>query len=219
MAAWSEEKRKRQDVPGSKVRKLLSHPWRVRILEVLDNYEMSCSQIVDYGLIPELASRPRNDAISMLAYHFRVLLKGGLIEVVKSVQRGGSYEQICRANEGAHHTTEEWARLTREERSAITPMTLSSLIALVDNALLSDTFDNRVDRHLSYLPMELDEQGWADLGPVLDGVLDIVLRVRGEAKERLEESGEMPIRATWGQMFFESPSIPAALDPGPPLQP
>lgn len=207
MAAAEQKRRTRQEAPRLKFQKLLGHPWRVRILEALLQRDMSCSQMVDEELIPDLATKHRGDAISSLAYHFRLLREAGLIEVVDSIPNRGSHEHICRARSAPHHTTEEWSKLSADERRAITPMTLSSLTGLAEAAVIYGSFDNRVDRHLAYVPLELDEQAWADLGPVLDGVLDIIMRVHAEAKVRMARSGETPIRATWGQMFFESPPL------------
>lgn len=210
MAAGPQQRKRRRDVPGSKARELLAHPWRVRIVEVLISRDMSVSQFVDEELIPELAKETREEAISLLSYHFRKLRRARLLEVVEVVSGRGSNERIYRARMGVHHSDEEWAQLSREERQAITPMTLSSLTGLAELAVLYDTFDKRVDRHLSWVPLELDERGWSELGPVLNGLLDIVLRIKDEAKERLEASGEEPLRAVFGQMLFESPPLPSS---------
>lgn len=64
------------------------------------------------------------------------------------------------------------------------------------------SFDNRVDRHLSYDIADLDSQAWSELGPILDGVLDVVKRLRRESGERMAASGEPPIRTVVGQMMF-----------------
>lgn len=207
MAAGPQQRKRRRDVPGTKARELLSHPWRVRIMEAVATREMSVSQFVDEGLIPELALESREEAISLLSYHFRKLRRARLLEVVEVVPGRGSNERIYRAHMGVLHDDEEWAQLSREEREAITPVTLSSLTGLAELAVLYGTFDKRVDRHLSWVPLELDERGWSELGPVLNGLLEIVMRIKDEAKARLEESGEPPVRAVFGQMLFESPPL------------
>src|SRR5262249_47695727 len=90
---------------------VLNHPWRVRILDVLSEREMSCAQIVDEGLIPDLLEWERSEAIPKLAYHFRILREAGAIEVVERHAKRGSTEQVCRAVAFAWLTTEEWTRL------------------------------------------------------------------------------------------------------------
>lgn len=186
---------------------VLHHPWRIRILDVLAERNMSVAGFVDEGLIPELREMDRHLAISKLAYHFRVLRQTGALEVVEQNSRRGSTELVCRATARAHFTDTEWAKLPQRERAMLSRFVLHELIARAGSAVQHDTFDSRVDRHLSWLAMEVDEQGWSELADVLNGVLDAVTAIHGESKQRLETSGEKPIRATWGQLHFESPPL------------
>lgn len=193
---------------------VLHHPWRARILEVLNERSMSVSQFVDEGLINDLVGRPRDKAISALAYHFRALREAGALEIVEQNPRRGSTELVCRARARAHFSDEQWAELPEHERVAISQIFLNSFLARAENAMYQDTFDSRVDRHLSWLAMEVDEQGWSELASVLNGVLDTVAAIQRESEERLRASGELPIRTTWGQLHFESPPLlpPPAAD-------
>lgn len=186
---------------------VLHHPWRTRILEVLNERDMSVSQFVDEGLIDDLAGRPRDRAISALAYHFRALREAGAIEVVEQNPRRGSTELVCRACARALVTDREWVRLPLHKRRALSRVMLDSLIARAESAVRYGTFDSRLDRHLAWLAMEVDEQGWSELAAMLNGMLDTVTAIHRESKERLETSGEQPIRATWGQLHFESPPL------------
>lgn len=192
---------------------VLHHPWRTRILEVLNERDMSVSQFIDEGLIPDLAEQPRDRAISALAYHFRALREAGAIEVVEENPRRGSTELVCRACARALVPDEEWSRLPRPQREAISRVTLDSFIARIESAVNNGTFDSR-DRHVAWLAMEVDERGWSELAALLNGVLETVTAIHRESKERLEASGTLPIRATWGQLHFESPPLlgPPAAD-------
>lgn len=187
---------------------VLHHPWRIRILEVLNERDMSVSQFVDEGLIPDLASMDRHLAISKLAYHFRVLRQAGALEVVEQNLRRGSTELVCRACARAHVTDREWLQLPLHKRRALSRVMLDSLIARAEGAVRYDTFDSRRDRHIAWLAMDLDEQGWAELAALLNGVLDTVTAIHRESAQRLEASDEQPIRSTWGQLHFESPPLP-----------
>jgi DNA-binding transcriptional ArsR family regulator len=215
MAVRDEKESKRRTVPRSATAQdkqrfeVLHHPWRTRILEVLNERDMSVSQFVDEGLIEDLVERPRDRAISALAYHFRALREAGAIEVVEENARRGSTELVCRACARAHVSTEEWARLPLHKRRALSRVMLESFIARAESAVHHDTFDSRTDRHVAWLAMEVDEQGWSELAAVLNGMLDTVTAIHRESRERLEASGEKPIRATWGQLHFESPPLPA----------
>jgi DNA-binding transcriptional ArsR family regulator len=187
---------------------VLHHPWRIRILDVLAERSMSVAGFVDEGLIPELARMDRHLAISKLAYHFRVLRQAGALEVVEQNPRRGSTELVCRATARVRFSDDEWAKLSQPERAALSQFVLHELIARAESAVQRDTFDSRPDRHLSWLAMEVDERGWLELADVMNGVLDAVSAIDRDSKERLQASGEKPIRATWGQLHFESPPLP-----------
>jgi DNA-binding transcriptional ArsR family regulator len=189
---------------------VLHHPWRTRILEVLNERDMSVSQFIDEGLISDLADQPRDRAISALAYHFRALREAGAIEIVEQNSRRGSTELVCRACARAHVTDEEWKELPLHQRRAISRVMLNSLIARAESSVHSDTFDSRLDRHIAWLAMEVDEQGWSELAALMNGVLETVTAINSESKLRLHASGDQPIRATWGQLHFESPPLPPA---------
>jgi DNA-binding transcriptional ArsR family regulator len=187
---------------------VLHHPWRARILEVLNERDMSVSQFVDEGLIGELADRPRDRAISALAYHFRALRQAGVIEIVEQNSRRGSIELVCRGSVRALFDDNQWARLPRHERIAISHVFLNSFMARTQSAVQHGTFDRRIDRHLSWVAMEVDEAGWSEVVDVMNGALTAILQIQRESKTRLEASQEQPIRTTWGQLHFESPPLP-----------
>ena len=187
---------------------VLHHPWRIRILDVLAERDMSVAQFVDEGFIPELASVDRKTAISKLAYHFRELRQAGAIHVVEQNSRRGSTELVCRAHARAFFSDEQWASLSLDQRRSLSRFVLHEFMARAESAMQHETFDARLDRHLSWLAMEVDEQGWAEIASLLNGVLETVSEIHRESEERLKASGEQPIRATWGQLHFESPPLP-----------
>lgn len=194
------ERRKRFD--------LLHHPWRIRILDVLVERNMSVSQFVDERLIPDLPT-DRGQAISNLAYHFRVLRSAGALEVVEQNPRRGSTELVCRACARAYLNDAEWAQLPVHKRQALSEIMLHACFARIERAIHDHTFDSRPTRHLAWLAMELDEQGWSQVTDLLNRVLEMVIEINRRAKERLRDTGEAPIRTTWGQLHFESPPTPA----------
>jgi DNA-binding transcriptional ArsR family regulator len=201
--ALAKEERQRFEV--------LHHPWRVRILDVLADLDMSVSQFVDEGFIPELATIDRKSAISKLAYHFRELRRAGALEVVEQNPRRGSTELVCRASYRAHLRDEQWTLLSRQQREAISQLAVHAFVARLESAVHQRTFDARANRHLAWLAMEVDEQGWSDVAGLLNGVLETITEIQCESKERLRASGEEPIRSTWGQVHFESPPLRGAL--------
>lgn len=186
---------------------VLHHPWRIRILDVLAERDMSVAQFIDEGFIPELRSVDRKTAISKLAYHFRELRRAEAIQVVEENPRRGSTELVCRARARAFFSDEQWATLPAQKRQALSRFVLHEFMARAESALQQGTFDARLDRHLAWRAMEVDEQGWSEIAALLNGVLETVSEIEREARERLEASGEPSIRATFGQLHFESPPL------------
>lgn len=74
--------------------------------------------------------------------------------------------------------------------------------------MLAHTFDARLDRHLSWLALIVDERGWSELMAALAGALGEVENIRHEARDRLAASGEAVVPVTIGLLGFESPPPP-----------
>lgn len=189
----------------------LKHPIRVRILEVLCEGDISPIQFLHRGLLPPgVEFEDDQNAVSTISYHFKVLVKAGCIELVDTRQRRGATEHIYRSKALAFHTDEEFAAMSFEERRAISRSTLQTLIARADGALIAGTFDNRVDRHLSWLSMELDEEGWQELRDLQAETLERAQGIKAAAIARKHDRAERGDKvttfpATFGALAFESP--------------
>lgn len=187
--------------------KVLSHPTRVRILEVVNEQDMSPIQFLNSGLCPDIPGDQNFQALlAHVSYHFRALKKFGCVKVVRTAQRRGATEHVYRGAARAFFTDAEWARLDHGMRQRISRTMLQGLIARAESAMIAGTFDSRADRHLSWIPAKrLDEIGWSELATMLGVVLEDVEEIRRHAEERLEESGEEGFSATVGLLLFESP--------------
>jgi hypothetical protein len=193
----------------------LKHPLRVRILEVANTRDISHSAFVDEQLEPGITFKSRAHALSHVAYHFRALEKAGCIEVVRTVQRRGATEHIYRGNMDVGFTTEEFAQMPEHYRRMLSRTALQGLIARADSAIRSRTFDSRTDRHLVWMPMELDERGWSEFAEAMDACFERVKRIHTDSKERLAVSGDRAIPTTYGMLGFESPPPPPLPKPEP----
>ncbi len=130
--------------------------------------------------------------------------------LVDTRQRRGATEHIYRSKALAFHTDEEFAAMGFEERRAISRSTLQTLIARADGALIAGTFDNRVDRHLSWLSMELDEEGWQELRDLQAETLERAQGIKAAAIARKHDRAERGDKiatfpTTFGALAFESP--------------
>jgi DNA-binding transcriptional ArsR family regulator len=200
---------------GESICGVLKHPMRVRILEILNEGPKSPSQFVEEGLVPKRHYQNYKQALSLAAYHFRELEKGGLLEVAETIPRRGAMEHVYRGLARVYFTDAEFERLAPQERRQFSRISFQGLVARVDSAMLHDTFDSRADRHLAWMPLSLDETGWDELGVVMTACFGEVERIRHEAKDRLAGSGDPIVSATFGMVGFESPPPPPLPKAGP----
>src|SRR4051794_31126534 len=187
---------------------ILSHPLRVRMLEIANEVDVSAVSFVRAGHAKALLDHlEEGTAVSQVAYHFRKLLKAGCVEVVEHHVRRGAVENVYRGVARASFTAEEWKSLDQERREEISGVVLQGLMARAESAVLEGTFDARDDRWLAWVQMALDEQGWDEICELCTRMMDDVERVRETAEERLGRAGEpvQTIPFTWGMLSFESP--------------
>ncbi len=185
----------------------LQHPIRVRILEVLCEANLSPIQFIKRGMVPPgVTFASEQNALSHIAYHFLTLRKADCIELVDTHQRRGATEHVYRSKARAFHTDEEWEQMTFDQRQAISRSTLQMLVARADGAILAGTFDKRRDRHLSWLAIPLDEDGWDELRELQAETLERAEAIRAAVIARETDPTEV-FPATFGALAFESPPL------------
>jgi hypothetical protein len=186
----------------------LKHPLRVRILEVLNEGPRSPSQFVEEGLIPKEHFTTYQQALSLASYHFRELQKEGCLEVVESIPRRGAVEHVYRGMARVFFNDAEFEAMPPATRRKLSRISLQALIARADRAISTKTFDARPDRHLTWVPMQLDERGWEEVIATLATTFDELTQIHHDAKDRLAASGEEVVPATVAILGFESPPPP-----------
>jgi hypothetical protein len=179
---------------------VLAHPLRVRVLEVLNERDMSPVEFCREGFAPASMD------VSHVAYHFRELAEYGCLTVVEENKRRGSIEHIYRGIGRAFFADSQWAALGREERAKISKTVFQGLLARVEGAMMADTFDAAEDRHLSWIAMELDAQGWSEMSTALAAVYGELEQIRTGAEARIAASGGAAIPTTCAVLGFQSPA-------------
>jgi predicted Fe-S protein YdhL (DUF1289 family) len=184
---------------------VLGQPLRVRIVEVLNQREMSPEAFCREGLAP--AGVDSAD----VAEHFRELAAHGWLELADYDPRHEPVERIHAGCGRAFFTDSQWNELDREEREALSRTMVQGLMARVDDAQRRESFDARTNRHLTWIAMRLDEQGWSEMTTALDATFGEIEQIRSDAEARLERRGEEGIASTCGILGFPSPddSLPA----------
>ncbi|HEU5062872.1 MAG TPA: winged helix-turn-helix domain-containing protein [Solirubrobacterales bacterium] len=193
----------------------LRHPIRVRILEVLAERDISPIEFVRRGYLPPgFEFKSEASAESHVSYHFKVLREADCIVIHKSVPKRGSVEKVHRSKMLALHTEEDFKELSEGDRIAITRSTLQMLFARAEGAVFQGTFDKRPDRHLSWVPMDVDDQGFKELVDLQDEALERAQGIKAAAIARKHERTEDGVDlvetfpATFGALAFESPPVP-----------
>lgn len=179
---------------GDRVLKAISHPLRIEILRILTERVASPAEV----------AREMDESVSNVSYHFKELREEGCVELVGTEPRRGAVEHYYRAKTPPLHDRPSWERLSKQSRDAITEITLRNLIAEMVHALNEGTFNARKDRHLSWTPIELDDEGWQELIERQEEWFEQVREIAAGASERVAE-GAQSRRIVAALMGFETP--------------
>lgn len=174
----------------------LGHPVREHILAVLNERIASASEIGE-----ELGAD-----VSSFYHHVEELEKLGFIERVKMEQRRGWREHFFRAKRTVFFSDEDWRQLPRTVKDDQAASNLQLLFGDVVAAVEEETFNARDDRHVSWTPGFVDEQGWKEALDLMNTTMENLCSIREAAALRLSESGERGLPATLAMLAFETPS-------------
>jgi DNA-binding transcriptional ArsR family regulator len=174
---------------------VVAHPIRARALTILADREASPVEI----------GRELDIAASHVAYHVRILLHEGLIELTEETPRRGSIEHRYRAVFPPELSDEEYADLTVEERSTFSRLIFCFAAADASCAFGSGSFAHRPDHHISRMPLQVDEEGWTELRDLYEGTLRAIYRIKRDSGERLTEAGMRGTSVIAFSTFFELP--------------
>ncbi|HZK15972.1 MAG TPA: winged helix-turn-helix domain-containing protein [Solirubrobacterales bacterium] len=196
------KKTKQQWVLPLRVSKSITSGLRIDIQRILSEVEAS----------PNDLSKMLGEGLSRVSYHVRELRKNEAIRQVRTEQRRGAIEHYYRAAEAPHVTDQEAAKLKKPIREEITAVMLQAIFREAVGALESGTFDSRTDRHLSWMPMPLGEQGVEEALTLLLETMERLQEISATDAERREESGEEAQEFLFAMMGYERSENPARFD-------
>jgi DNA-binding HxlR family transcriptional regulator len=178
---------------------VFADPIRLIIVRELYMREMSPRQFFEeFG----------GGSVDMVRWQFKKLVEYGWLRKVKTVKVPGAPgrpQHFYRATEIALIDTDTWETLPFSIRCTFSARTLDQLWDQIGRALEAKTFDSLPDRHLTWVPIVLDEQGWKERGRALADCFHALQHEQDDAKVRLQDSGEEPILMTVALAGFESP--------------
>lgn len=172
----------------------MGHPVRVQALIILNERVASPNEI----------SKELDQSVGHVSYHIKVLKECECIELVDTAPRRGAMEHYYRATDRAFLDTSEWASLPSSLRPGLSASLMKTVFNDAAAALVEGTFDKRTDRHLSWTPMIVDEQGWSELQTGLEEMLEKIFDVQASSAERLAAEDAPGIPVTVAMMCFEA---------------
>jgi DNA-binding transcriptional ArsR family regulator len=168
----------RLDQSGSAVRLLatiVGHPLRVHCIALLTERTASPKELAS-----ELGVELTN-----LSYHVRALHQMGAIELVGERPVRGATEHFYRAIERPYLDDEDYKAMTPAERidfaRGVTQLGIADLQRSIDSGALGE----RYDHHVSRFPLQVDEEGWAELRDTYSEALDKTYDIEARCAERM----------------------------------
>jgi DNA-binding transcriptional ArsR family regulator len=183
-----------------KLIKVVGHPVKVRALTVLTERTASPKEIADQLQVH----------IGQVSYHVRGLEQLGMIELVRTRPVRGAVEHFYKAVRRPKVSTEEWAELDLRERERFSLWIKQQEMIDAAIAFEAGTFDRRVDRHLSRVPLVLDEGGWGELTELMNNGLETILEIQARSAERLSQEGTTGFPVSASMSCFEMPEAQSA---------
>jgi len=175
--------------------KAISHPLRVRILEVLSDRVSS----------PNRLSETLEIGLSDVAYHTRALDKCGCLHLVDTAQRRGATEHFYKATPDAFLGNPAWRGVPSAILPGVSGATLQTFIDKAAAAMQAGTLDGRPDTVFRWLPLLLDQIGWEEAVTILEETTERVLAAHLRSQDRLSGgNAEDAISAVIGLAVFET---------------
>ena len=133
--------------------------------------------------------------------------RGWLLQVGEKTggRRRSAHERFYRAAAPAMFDNESWAVIPQSIKPTFSWSVFRLLADLAKEAIVAGTFEARLDNHLTWTVLWLDQQGWENVARGINRLSALVLKEKKRAKKHLANSGEKPITTTVGLAAFESP--------------
>jgi hypothetical protein len=120
-------------------------------------------------------------------------------------RRRGAVEHFYRATDSAMFDESTWPDVPPVLKNTFTWRAFETFAAQVTEAMEAGTIDAREDRHFTWTPLRLDQEGWETVIARIDALFYFLSEAQEEANARMAESGEEPIPMTVALAAFESP--------------
>lgn len=187
---------------GRRIAKVFRDPVCLKIVAESNLRRMSAT-----GFYREFGGASR----SGIHRRFKMLVETGWLESAgeeSGGRRRGGVERYFRATGPVVFDSPNWSRIPRSIRKTFSWTIFEQLREQIETALQAGTVDARRDRHLSWVPLLLDQKGWENATAALDAFFAFILEEQAAAEKRAVDSGEELRRITVALAGFESPKNP-----------
>ncbi|HSS41344.1 MAG TPA: hypothetical protein VLK37_02195 [Solirubrobacterales bacterium] len=173
----------------------LAHPLRIQILELLTDHVAS----------PNVLASQLEAGLSDVAYHTRALDRYGALELVDTAQRRGATEHFYKATPGAFVGGPPWRKVPKTIRGGVSAATLQTFLDKAIAALEAGTLDGRDDTVFRWMPLHLDEEGFAEVVAILEEATKLMLAAHVRSQDRLNDNcPEDTVSTVVGMAAFET---------------
>jgi DNA-binding transcriptional regulator GbsR (MarR family) len=179
---------KAQDVISSTTSILRNgwHPVQIQALIILSEREASPIEI----------ARELGISVGVVSYHVKALLGRGQIELVRTRAVRGANQHFYRAGVPLIVMGEDADRMSHEDRLVLSCWTISRINSDFWQGIQSGTIDERPDRHLTRLPLYLDDHGLEELFALHNKVFFETKEIQRASARRLKKAANRGRAAT-----------------------
>ncbi len=119
--------------------------------------------------------------------------------------QGELSERLYSAKEGTVFREDDMAAMPGPVRTLLVQGIFESIALRVNEAVEAGTMEDRVDQHITWTPLTLDQLGWERVISKVDALFYSLAQEQREADSRIAESGAEPVPMTVALLAFESP--------------
>jgi DNA-binding transcriptional ArsR family regulator len=163
-----------------------------------------------FSIIAERVASPKEIAqqlgirdVSQVNYHVEILRNLGLIELVGTKKNRGATEHFYRSVQRPLVSEEEWREFSSEERENFTTLAVQLVLMDIARSIQAGILDQRVDRHLTRTPFQVDQEGWRELVQIHLEAFHRSMEVQARSDERRRRSRDPAMLVYSVQMLFE----------------
>jgi DNA-binding transcriptional ArsR family regulator len=182
----------RADEAQERLLKAVAHPLRHRVLTVIDEAGEAS---------PKDVARALGEPLGRVGHHVRVLARLGAIVPTRTEQRRGATQHFYRSAVKRYFDDASAARLPRATRRALVGAYVRRLAGDAAAAAGGTGFDHP-EAHLSYVLLDLDQEGMDAVAALLGQTLERVQEIKAESLERLGDAPPL-LRTEVGILHFE----------------